>query len=434
MTYRFPRGTHFRKRKLGQSPSYSSGARKVRLRGATARRRPWSVGTIDTRLVTSQHLISVTPDTVMLAAKILAAAVGFLVLQWVHLAVVMKWSQRRTRGLNYFGASRRNRRRFKRLLRVHSLLLTPLLTLLAKITRPRFSRRSFSYRGTAGPGSATSAESFRRAEGYRPRPEDVFVVTHMRSGTTWMQHLVYQVLSRGRGDLSGRDVPLNAVSPWLEAHTTVGVDAAPVLGDVRPSRLIKTHLPAPLCPWSAEAKYVYVVRHPASCFASCIDFVRGNLRGFAPNIEEFERWFRSDDLMWWNTWVAHVGGWLRLAGRETNILLVRFEDMKSDLGAIARQVAAFLEMPRLTEPEWASVVEKCGFAYMREHADVFEMHPPHLLQAANPFFVSGKANRFVDMPAAVGRRIGDWCLAECDARGVPVRGLYPELARRSSAA
>jgi hypothetical protein len=364
----------------------------------------------------------------MIVVEILAVAAALLVVQLVHVVVVIGWSDRRTRGTDYYGLPPRERQRFRRLLRIHALLLSPFLALLAAATRPKFSQRCFVYKGVAGPAGACSTESFRRAEAYRPGPEDVFVVTQLRSGTTWMQHLVFQVLLRGGGDLAGSGVALGAVSPWLESDRTVGVGDAPLLGDERPSRLIKTHLPASLCPFSPQAKYIYVARHPASCFASCVDYVRNNLHGFSPELAEFEHWFRSDELMWWNTWAVHVAGWWQRARRKANVLFVRFEDMKSDLVAVARRVAEFLDVRPLTESELAAVAGKCSFAYMRQHADAFEMHPPHLLQEAGAFFVSGRSDRHRDIPPEVGKRIADWCRRECAANSFPVHRLYPDLA------
>lgn len=361
-------------------------------------------------------------------ALLIAVVAVVLVLQIVHLLAVMRWSDRRTAGLNYYGLRTPQRRRFKRLVRMNSLLLSPILAIFAAARRRDFSAHCFTHKGVAGPAGTCNANSFRRAAEYSPQPEDVFVVTQMRSGTTLTQHLVYQILLRGKSDLAADDTPLNAISPWLESTRTMEVSAAPLIGSDRPARLIKTHLPASLCPFSRRARYIYVARHPASCFASCVDFVRKNLQGFAPDIEEFERWFRSDDLMWWNTWGVHVAGWWRRTECEENVLLLRFEDIVGDPAAACRRIARFLDVPPLSESELASVVEKCSFAPMRANVDVFEMQPPHILQAANPFFASGKTDRFNDIPTEIRRRIIDWCRAECAARSIPIHRLYPDLA------
>src|SRR5262245_64544046 len=103
---------------------------------------------------------------------------------------------------------------------------------------------------------------------------------------------------RGRGDLADTGRTMYSVSPWLEAQKSVAVDAAPLHGTDKPRRIIKTHLPARLCPFREEARYIYVARHPVSCFASCVDFIATNVGAFAPPLSVIEEWYCSEQAMW----------------------------------------------------------------------------------------------------------------------------------------
>ena len=358
----------------------------------------------------------------------IVAAALFAAWQIVHLAVVLRWTDRHTRGLAYYGRPSDERRRFRQLLARHALVLAPILAVLGRGARRQFTQRAIRHGGVAGPAGACSSESFRRAAEYAPRPDDVFVVTQMRSGTTWMQHLVYQVLTRGEGDLVSEGRALNAVSPFLEADCTVSVEDAPLVGSERPRRIIKTHLPASLCPFDRRAKYIYVSRHPVDCLASCVGFVRGNLQGFAPDWPELARWFLSEDLMWWSTWVTHVGHWQRRAQREANVLLLRYEDLADDLEAATQQVAQLLEVAPLTPLETAAIVRKCRLDMMQRQAEAFEMYPPHLLQSANPFFALGGSCRGQSVPPDIAREVLEWCRREGAARQFALERLYPDLA------
>src|SRR5205814_1503930 len=123
-----------------------------------------------------------------------------------------------------------------------------------------FRKARIQYKGVSAPTESCSLESFARAEAYQPRPEDIFVVTQMRCGTTWMQHIVFQILYRGNGDLVETGRAMYAVSPWIEGRKSVPIEQAPLLGRERPSRMIKTHLPAQLCPYGSDARYIYVAR------------------------------------------------------------------------------------------------------------------------------------------------------------------------------
>lgn len=353
--------------------------------------------------------------------------VGVALLWGIYLSVVLAWGDQKTNGLSYYGLSPQERDRFKRILRLHAWLLLPPLRLLGRLSNFDFANASFRFEGISGPKGTCTENSFAAGHRYVPRPEDVFVVTQMKCGTTWMQHLVYQVLLRGRGDLVESGRTLYAVSPWLEAIKSVPVLDAPTVGAERPARIIKTHFPAPLCPQSPDAKYIYVARHPVSCFASCSDFIAANLGSFRPELPVVEEWFCADQAMWWGTWPEHVGGWWDLAQERDNVLFVRFEDMIADLAAVAREVADFLGMRALAEKEMADVLEKCGFDYMRRNETTFEMHPPHLLAVDATLFVSGSSTRHEDVPDEVRMRIMDWSEERIARHGFPMQSSYPNV-------
>lgn len=359
--------------------------------------------------------------------------VVFLVAQAIHLGIVLSWGEAATRGLEYYGLDPAGRSRFRSKLHRQATLLSPILRLIGRLSGFTFERASFRHDGLAGPRGTCTEESFAAGCAYEPESEDVFVVTQMKCGTTWMQHLVYEVLMRGEGDLVETGTALYAVSPWLEATKSVSVDDAPLLGAERPSRVIKTHLPASHCPWSDGARYVYVARHPVSCFASCTDFIATNSGRLAPAPPLVEAWFCSDDAMWWGTWPSHVAGWWERSMAKDNVLFIHFEEMKSDLPSVARRVAAFLGLAPLADGELANVVRKCGFTYMREHADAFEMHPPHLLATDAELFVKGTADRHADVAPDMRRRIAAWCVSEIErAKGLggaayPLAERYPDV-------
>lgn len=359
--------------------------------------------------------------TALAAGGMLAVSAGGL----IYLALVLAWEEQRTRGSAYYGLPLERRRRFRRRLRLHARLLVPILRVGPYLTKVTLAKASFRYRGLAGPRGSCTEESFARGHAYAPRLEDVFVVTQMKCGTTWMQHVVYQVLLRGQGDLAERGEAMYAVSPWLEAVRSVPLEDAPIVGTERPTRIIKTHFPADFCPFRPHAKYIYVVRHPVSCFASCADFIAANLGAFAPPLEEVRDWFCSEEDMWWGSWPRHVEGWWKLSRTHRNVLFVRFEDMKRDLAAVVHQVADHLGLAPLSATEVGAIVMKCGFDYMRAHAESFEMHPPHLLAIDAELLVKGTAERYRDVPEDVRRSVMAWCTDRMASADFPLAREYP---------
>jgi hypothetical protein len=361
---------------------------------------------------------------------LLIAIVGAYVALGILLAIIVKWGDDQTVGLNYYGRSLAEREKFKRTLARQSSLLAPMLWLTGRLVKLDFRRSRIQYKGVSGPSGSCSVETFQRAETYQPAPEDVFVVTQMKCGTTWMQHVVYEILNRGQGNLVDTGTAIYAVSPWLEGRKCVPLAEAPLIGAERPSRIIKTHMPVALCPYDPAAHFIYVARHPASCFASCVDFVQSNVGAMAPPMASFEEWYCSRDLMWWGTWTDHVLGWWRWTQEQKNVLFVYFEDMKKDLPSVVRQVASFLRVAPLSDQEVASVAQKCGFRYMQEHQTSFEMHPPHILQVRGGarLFVSGSAERHKDVPEGVRLRVMSWAARELAHTDFPLAQAYPDVA------
>lgn len=377
---------------------------------------------------TSSNAERQTVDWTLSTWIVVAAAAGFtfLVVQVVWLGAVLHWEDRATEGLGYWGRSPEGRRRFRQSLERHSRLLRPVLAFLGRTASFRFERVSFDFEGIAGPEGTCDSDSFAGGAAYGPDPEDVFVVTQMRCGTTWMQHVVYETLHRGAGDLVDSGTALHAVSPWLESRKTVPVEEAPLLGQVRPSRLIKTHFPASLCPFDTEARYVYVTRHPVSCFASCVDFVSANAGAMAPPAEVVAEWFCSED-MWWGPWPDHVDGWWTRARQAENVLFVHFEEMKSDLGEVVARVAEFLGLEPLKGDEMRRVVERCSYDYMEGHAEAFEMQPPNILSVHADLFRRGTADRHRDVEAETRRRVARWCAERMADSAYPLGEVYPDV-------
>jgi hypothetical protein len=337
-----------------------------------------------------------------------------------------RWEDRQTQGAAYYARPLAERRRLKRRIRAYSLPVHPFVRLLSALRGRPTSMPSFEYEGVCGPTRVSSPEVFAKAKAYRPRPEDIFVVTQMRCGTTWMQQVVYEIVSRGCGDLSDRGHRhLYAMSPWLDGTRSVSLEAAPLVGEP-PARIIKSHLPVTLCPYDPAAKYVYVTRHPVSCFGSIVDYQRALAGWLMPPVKNLADWFCSD-RMYWLPWPRHVEGWWRLSRTHDNVLFVHFEEMTRDLGSVLDRVAAFFGRP-LQERERQQVLEKCSFEYMRSREELFEMSPPTMFSVAGRrFMVRGPARRDEVSPA-IRARIVDYCREALRGSVYPVREFYPDLA------
>lgn len=354
-------------------------------------------------------------------ALILVAVAPFKYLNWY-----LRWERRNTGGMAYYGRTLAQRRALKQQIRRYSAPAKPLVRFLAMGNQNSSAMPAFEFEGVFGPPKVSSAEVFARAKNYHPQPEDVFVATQMRCGTTWMQQIVYEIVHRGQGNL-GDDGHghLYAACPWIDAINSVSMEKAPLVGE-RPTRIIKTHLPTSLCPYSDMAKYIYVTRHPVSCFASIVDYNRTLLGPLMLDIEKLADWFCSD-RMYWLPWPKHVEGWWRWAESRNNVLFIHYEAMIADFAATLDRVADFLGY-RLTAEEKRLIGEKCSFQYMKNHEELFEMAPPNMFSVVSgQFLAGGKASRHEDVTPASRERILAYCRQSLSGVSYPVQQFYPDL-------
>jgi hypothetical protein len=363
----------------------------------------------------------------MIAAVSLALGLPLLALAGLaaYRVSFLRWYVRQIAGNGYFGRTRAGRDAFKSELRERSRLLVAIAGAVRRVRKPRHFGAP-RVRGIQMPPMVPKAE-WERAIAYRPEKRDVFVATQMKCGTTWMQQIVYEVLSRGRGDLGDAGHRhLYAMSPWIESQWSVRMADAPRIGS-RGSRVVKTHLPASLCPFDPAARYVYVTRHPVACFASSVDFVRMLLGPMTPELPDLVEWFCSD-RMWWGPWPAHVAGFWDLAQRHPqSVLFLHYEELRTDLPAAVDRTAAFLDVA-LAPDERAAVVAKSSFDYMKANEELFEMSPPTpLMESEGSFLHSARTDRNASVGPAERERIVAFCREGLRGTTYPVARFYPDL-------
>jgi len=357
---------------------------------------------------------------------------GAVILLTAGLAYVvglMVWSELQTRGDRYFARPLAERRRLVKRLQWHARYIRPVFEAIAKVMRLK-KMPVMRYGQVTGPLMMCSKQSYARTKHYQPEAADIFIATQMKCGTTWMQQIVFEILHGGEGDLSDTGYRhMYALSPWIETSPTssVSMENAPLVGPGR-NRIIKTHMPAQLIPHSDVARYIYVTRHPVSCFASCVDFIHKLGGPLMPARHDLLAWYCSDD-MWWMSWPDHVESWWQRNRQHDNVLFVHYEDLKRDLESGIRQIAAFLNRP-LSDAEVAKVAHKASFAYMRDHEDFFEMFSPNLFSVSAEtirFMQSGSVARHEDTEIHERERILAFCHERLAHASYPVGDHYPDV-------
>ncbi|KAH6929356.1 hypothetical protein HPB50_026838 [Hyalomma asiaticum] len=99
---------------------------------------------------------------------------------------------------------------------------------------------------------------------YTHRSGDLFIVTYVKCGTTWMQHIVYLIQNDGVP-------PANAVE-FYKASPFIEVCGADCMQWVKRPGAVKTHLPLHQLRYSPDAKYIVVIRNPFDVLVSMHHF------------------------------------------------------------------------------------------------------------------------------------------------------------------
>ena len=215
---------------------------------------------------------------------------------------------------------------------------------------------------------------------FKFRPDDIVVATYGKSGTTWTQQIVAQLIFNGA---EGIDVP--HVSPWVDLRI-MPPEAIAGLERIPHRRFVKTHLPVDALVVSPRAKYLYIGRDGRDAIWSMYNHhANANQRWYdllnnTPGLigepiqkppesihEYYQQWFTRDGYPFWPFW-ENIRSWWKVRDLP-NIKLLHFNQMKADLGGSIREVAAFLEIP-IDETRFPEIVEHCSFGYMKSHAEL----------------------------------------------------------------
>lgn len=207
---------------------------------------------------------------------------------------------------------------------------------------------------------------------FEPRPDDVYVATYPRSGTTWMQ-LMLHLLARPPAE--GGEVEfahIDEVCPWFERSLATGRLRPEDLQRLPSPRIFKTHLPRQWLP--ARGRFVVIVRDPADVLVSYHALYRAYL-GYTGTLDEFVGRFVDGDVQYGSYW-THVRGWQRHAG-QGDVLVVRYEALRADPTAELRRVARFAGLPD-DDASIAAAVEGASLPRMKAMEERFD-HATSLL-------------------------------------------------------
>lgn len=198
----------------------------------------------------------------------------------------------------------------------------------------------------------------RRLE-FTPRPDDVFIVTYPRSGTTWLQMILYQLTTDGEVSFPH----IAEFCPWFERSVRSARGF-----ELRPSpRLFKSHLPYRKIPMGA-GKYIYVARNGKDVALSYYH-LECRYDGYEGTFDEFFELFLKGKTNFGN-WFKHVKGWWQRRN-DLNVLFLTYEQLKGDFDETLRRIAEFCGW-ELSPEKLDRVRQRSSFEFMKQHEQKFD--------------------------------------------------------------
>jgi aryl sulfotransferase len=221
---------------------------------------------------------------------------------------------------------------------------------------------------------------------YKHRPGDIVVSTSYKTGTTWMQTIVANLIFQD----GVFPAPVSVMSPWLDMAIPPLEQVSQALEAQTHRRFIKTHLALDGLPYFETARYVVVGRDVRDVFMSIWNHHSGYSDGlkamsqaravalgreypvdFKDLHEMFPGWIEKSWFPWESSGFPY---WSHLHHAQTwwdyrhlpNILMVHFADLLEDPEREVRRIAKHLDIT-IDEKLLPGILERISFNGMKEN-------------------------------------------------------------------
>lgn len=217
-----------------------------------------------------------------------------------------------------------------------------------------------------------SKKFMKQIEDFKVLPSDVWSITFPKAGSTWSQEMIWLL----NNDLNFEEAKTKSI---FERYSYLEFDL--IFEDMdynyldspddenNMPRHMKTHLPLGLLPtqlWIVKPKIIYTARGVKDLAVSYYHHYV-HMQGYEGNMDDFLQAF-LDDKVFLSPYHGHFKDFWFMRN-EDNILFITYEEMKSNLMAVLRKTATFLNK-FYTDDELMKLEEHLSFEAMKKNPSV----------------------------------------------------------------
>ncbi len=253
--------------------------------------------------------------------------------------------------------------------------------------------------------SLTTPRVLRTCKSYPLAKEDelstLFIASYPKSGTTWMQWIIFTLLSLDNPELSDKFTHISHFTPFYEIEKTWVFpldESEESVGSLNSTisdnhhklgyHVFNTHLPYNWLPKDEKTgsmKYIYLVRNSKDVAVSFYHHLTNQIDdnqysgegGFSQFLQDF-----LDGKIVYGKWLYHLSYWLPFyeenelheesSGDKNPILLVQYEKLLSHPFEEVRKIINFLELKNIPDERLQEeVLPRLSFDYMKQNLSHF---------------------------------------------------------------
>lgn len=174
-----------------------------------------------------------------------------------------------------------------------------------------------------------SAEIYRSGLRYKPENGDIFIAEFPKCGAHWVTELLAASFQVCKG--------LEPGDTFLEKFGMDGILDAP-----KP-RIVRTHLPPNLVPYSSNAKYIVLLRNPKDCCVSLYNRAKSQPTDALSDVT-FDEFFELfvNGLTYFGSYFEFVRSWWA-ERHDPKALFITYESMHADIRGSVLKITDFVD-------------------------------------------------------------------------------------------